>query len=397
MQNKRVVIAQRRGGSDRVGDEADVRLVPSGRGKAATLELLAYGIDRMRQTVAAIRVKARGTRASKGGQIGGPRGKIRGYTPASRARFREAILAVEPVLMPRRRGKRWHYPASFLTLTYPGSWDPNPRKWKRHLDLWFQKLKERYPKAWAIWALEFQAREAPHFHLIVYWGGSRPKEPWKECQQWISSSWAAIVGHGEPQPAHLGAGTQVRPLKNVARIRNYILKRQTKDAVPEDFGRWWGRHNREAYKMAAVLVKVLVSQEVTAEVLAEILKDWRRYWNLAEAVETYKLPRWVSGRAANGVLHAAGAWTAVFEADWVDPQSGEVLADNDNDIAPSSPINVPPVDSPLSQPSLPIPAATSKPTPPPPESSKFVYCEECNKLQNYLKAGICWVCEDPDP
>ena len=87
----------------------------------------------------------------------------------------------------------------------------------------------------------------------------------------------------------------------------------------------------------------------------------------------------------------------MFDADWVDPQSGEVVAANDNDIVPSSPINVPPVDSPLSQPSLPMPAATSKPTPPPPESSKFVYCEECNKLQNYLKAGICWVCEDPDP
>ena len=357
-----------------------------------SLQLLAYGIDRARQTVAAVRIKARRAPRNKGGQIGGRRGKIGGYTPASRARFREAILAVEPVLKPRRRGNRWHCPASFLTLTYPGSWDPDPRKWKRHLDLWLQMLKRRHPEAWAIWALEFQAREAPHFHLIVCWGGSRPKEPWKERQQWISSSWAAVVGDGEPQPSHLGAGTQVRPLESVARVRTYILKRQTKSVVPEGFGRWWGRHNREAYKAVAVLVKVLVSQELTAEVLDEIEKNWRRYWNLGEDVETYKIPRWVSGRAANDVLEAAGAWTAVFHADWVDPQSGEVVADNDNDNA-CSPVNVSPVGSPLSQPRPLIPAATPKLSPPPPENPEFVYCEECGKLQNYLVGGICWVCE----
>ena len=349
MQHKKLVTKQSEDGFAEGGPEAGVGgLLGWFRRNKVSLQLLAYGIDRGRQTVAAVRVKARGAPRNKGGQIGGWRGKIGGYTPASRARFREAILAVEPVLKPRRRGNRWHHPASFLTLTYPASWDPDPREWKRHLDRWLQKLKRRYPEAWAIWALEFQAREAPHFHLIVYWGGSRPKEPWKERQQWISSSWAAIVGHGEPQPAHLGAGTQVRPLESAAKVRNYITKRQTKDSVPEGFGRWWGIHNRKAYKAAAVLVKVLVPQELTAEVAVEILKDWRRYWNLAEGVETCKLPRWVSGRAANGVLHAAGAWTAVFDADWVNPQSGEVLADNDNDIAPSSPINVPPVDSALS-------------------------------------------------
>ena len=237
MQHKKLVTKQSEDGFAEGGPEAGVGgLLGWFRRNKVSLQLLAYGIDRARQTVAAVRVKARGAPRNKGGKIGGRRGKIGGYTPASRARFREAILAVEPVLKPRRRGNRWHHPASFLTLTYPASWDPDPREWKRHLDRWLQKLKRRYPEAWAIWALEFQTREAPHFHLIVYWGGSRPKEPWKERQQWISSSWAAIVGHGEPQPAHLGAGTQVRPLESAAKVRNYITKRQTKDSVPEGFG-----------------------------------------------------------------------------------------------------------------------------------------------------------------
>ena len=182
----------------------------------ATLQLLAYGIDRARQTVAAIRVKARGASRKKGAPIGGRRRKVTRYTLASLARFREAILAVEPVLEPRRTGNRWRYPASFLTLTYPDAWDPDPRRWKRHLDLWFQHLKRRYPHAWAIWALEVQARKAPHFHLIVHWGPTRPRETWQARRQWISSSWAAVVGRGEAQMGHRAAGTQARPLKRVA-------------------------------------------------------------------------------------------------------------------------------------------------------------------------------------
>ena len=120
MQNKRVVIVQRRGGSDRVGDEANVRLVPSGRGKTATLELLAYGIDRMRQTVAAIRVKARGTRASKGGQIGGPRRKIRGYTPASRGEVSGSHLG---------RGAGSHATAQRQALALPSEFSDTHLPW----------------------------------------------------------------------------------------------------------------------------------------------------------------------------------------------------------------------------------------------------------------------------
>lgn len=364
----------------------------------ATLQLLAYGIDRARQTVAAIRVKARGASRKKGAPIGGRRRKVTRYTLASLARFREAILAVEPVLEPRRAGNRWRYPASFLTLTYPDAWDPDPRRWKRDLDLWFQHLRRRYPHAWAIWALEVQARQAPHFHLIVHWGPTRPRETWQARRQWISSSWAAVVGRGEAQMGHRAAGTQARPLRNATKARHYITKRQSKEAVPEGFGRWWGIHNRKTYKAVKVRVEVRLAQKLTAEVLAEILGNWRRHLRLGDDAKTYKIPRWVAGRAANDVLHAADAWTALFEAEWVDPQTGEVAAANDNENAPL-PIDVPPPGSPEVELPPTIPAATLNPPPPPQETAESVHCEECGKLQNYLVRGLCWHCqwypEDP--
>ena len=365
--------------------------------KTNALQLSAYGIDRGLQTVAALRVKACGTGSAprnKAGRVGGRRGKIGRYTPASQARFREAILAVEPFLRPFRRGNRRHFPASFLTLTYPGAWDDDPREWKHHLDLWLQRLKRRHKRAWAIWALEFQARKAPHFHLIVHWDGSGPRETWKERQQWISSSWAAVVAGGEAPSDHCAAGTRARPLKSVAMARNYIIKRQSKDVVvPVGFGRWWGIHNREAYKQVAVVVRVLIPQQLTADVLAAIIEYWRRYWRLPDDVETYKLPRWVSGRAANDVLHAAQARTAVFDAVWVDPRTGEAVADNDNEYPPG-PVDVPSEGGAGSGPGPGMGAATPEAAPPY-ENPPPVCCEECGRLQTHLKDGLCWVCEDP--
>ena len=376
------------------------------------LELLAYGIDRENRTLAAVRVKARGAIGSQVRPIGGRRGKIGDYTPASRARFRDAFLAVKPVLEPRRRGNRRHRPASFVTLTYPASWDPDPRTWKRHLDLWLQKLKRRYPAAWAIWALEFQRRRAPHFHLIVCWDGSRPNEKWQERRAWISASWAAVVGRGGSQPGHLGAGTQVRAVGSAPQVRRYVTKRETKDggpadagmrvrtidsapqvrryilrrqdkgAVPEGFGRWWGIHNRKAYRAVAVRVEVQVSRELTAAIAVGIRNNWRRY--LGGAVESYKLPRWVDGHTANDVLRAAGALDEVFDADWVDLGSGEVAADKDAGGA-SVRDEAPPAGGPPSQ--------SSRPARPVPESPGIMRCERCGRPRNRLAEGLCRVCQ----
>ena len=403
------------------GAEAGARLLYWCRRNGVILEFWAYGIDRENRTVAAVRVKARGAIGNKGGQIGGRRGKIGGYTPASRARFREAIFMVEPAIRPQHRGNRRHYPASFLTLTYPASWDPDPHKWKRHLDLWFQRLKRRYPGAWAIWALEFQQRKAPHFHLIVYWGSSRPREKWKERRTWILSSWAATVGHDESQPSHPGAGTRVTAIGNVTKVRHYITKQQTKDVVPvgagaharslssvvktchyilkrqskgevpAGFGRWWGIHNRRAYKAVAVQVEVQMPQELTAAVATAIQNDWREYLQLGEDVENYTLPRWVSGPAANRVLLGAGVWEVVFAADWVDPRSGEVVTEQANDDTSSRPKV--PLPAQTSQLKPPVASQPSPPAPEPPESPGLVYCEQCGRPQTRLEHGLCWVCQ----
>ena len=133
-------------------------------------------------------------------------------------------------------------------------------------------------------------------------------------------------------------------------------------------------------------------QELTAEVLAEILENWRRRLRLGEDAKTYKIPRWVAGRAANDVLHAADAWTALFDAEWVDPQTGEIVADNDDENVPP-PIGMPPLGSHDVEPPPTMPAATPNPPPPPQGKWEFVHCEKCASLQNYLVRGLCWHCQ----
>lgn len=151
---------------------------------------------------------------------------------------------------------------AMLTLTYPGDWltvAPTGKAVKAHL----KALRKRYERAWeerlyAVWKLEFQARGAPHVHLlIVPPHGEADGMPFR---QWVSWAWADIVAHPDPEERrkHLLAGTGVDYAEGLRatdprRVGVYFLKHSTfKDKayqhiVPEEWhepgttpGRFWG-------------------------------------------------------------------------------------------------------------------------------------------------------------
>jgi hypothetical protein len=193
----------------------------------------------------------------KGGCEG--RSEITEFSRASRWRLMTTLAKVD------RRGPV----PIFLTLTYPGQWEPDGRVWKEHLNRFWKKAVRRFKKLAAPWKLEPQARMAPHFHALCF-GVSRI--PW----QWVAVNWACII-HGVKAPRAGGkngfpfgpgktgaaefrhwldnvcmlpeevkesirVGTKIEKLRSWRGVVSYVAKYLAK-AVPgawERVGRYWG-------------------------------------------------------------------------------------------------------------------------------------------------------------
>jgi hypothetical protein len=94
-------------------------------------------------------------------QGGGIRGEIKGFSRQSRARFMHQIGSINRQVYDHRR-------VLFMTLTYHRSWSEDPAEQYGQLRKWFKRMNRRWPGTVIQWRKEWQARGAPHFHLIVY-------------------------------------------------------------------------------------------------------------------------------------------------------------------------------------------------------------------------------------
>jgi hypothetical protein len=128
----------------------------------------------------------------------------------------------------------------FLTLTYPGSFSPDPGVWKRDLDVFIKRLRRAYPDAALIWKLEPQKRGAPHFHLLLFGVEHIP-------YTWLRRAWFEVVGSGDEK--HLLAGTRVERVKSWRGVMSYAAKYLGKVEAAADWpdyvGRWWGVSGRK--------------------------------------------------------------------------------------------------------------------------------------------------------
>lgn len=159
-----------------------------------------------------------------------PRGKVNGLSFRASYRLKWAIENT-PEFCTKE--------ALFICLTYPLIWPEDGREVKRHLDV-FGKRCRRIGVFFA-WALEYQSRGAPHFHLIA-----RFPDDWtlKKVREWIALNWYEVVGSGDKK--HFRAGTSAEWVRNPDCVGWYVsnyLGKQYQKKPPEGVnlpGRMWG-------------------------------------------------------------------------------------------------------------------------------------------------------------
>ena len=177
---------------------------------------------------------------------GPKREAIETFSESSRRRLRQKVHSLE-------RNVR----SKFLTLTWHEKC-PTPDEAKRALDVFFKRMKRRFPDASAIWKLEPQKRGFPHFHMLVYELPNIPYQKisrvWHECTQEVSDK------HRKSGVDVMEVGVQ----SDDGRLQVYLSKYFSKETngwpteqLPDDVaeswkrpGRFWGVWNRSCLPVA---------------------------------------------------------------------------------------------------------------------------------------------------
>ena len=177
------------------------------------------------------------------GMKGGPRGKIKAFSEASRRRMLRMIAKLEQTRKP-----------FWMDLTYPDEFFNERMDGKRlkesHLKKFYQRLGYAFPEVSLIWKLEYKGRKSgkhvgamfPHFHLLV-WG--LHDENLYDLRQMVARMWWEVCG--QLSEKHLEAGTSVSRIKSYRGVFFYAAKymgKEVEEAVSE-VGRWWGVKGRE--------------------------------------------------------------------------------------------------------------------------------------------------------
>lgn len=138
------------------------------------------------------------------------RGEIGEFSRASRKRMFDWLHTVDLEAAGR---------AIFVTLTY-GQASPDGRQSKRHLDTFLKRLVRQHSKASGLWRMEYQARGAIHYHLIV-WGVDFLDKA--EVQQ----SWSEVIGDAYMDKSHetpRAPFTRVERIRSIHGVRWYVGK-----------------------------------------------------------------------------------------------------------------------------------------------------------------------------
>lgn len=204
-------------------------------------------------------------KVSKGGEGkligGGKRGKIQGFSFASRRRLMYTIAKIKlDAELP-----------DFVTLTYPNEF-PSPSESKRHLDIYLKRLLRFFPDIGLIWKLEPQERGAPHYHMLA-WGVQT-----HDLFLFTIKNWYEIAGNGDQKHLafHMGAFgnrmcvEKVLSRKGVMRYASKYLGKTFEVAGWDETwtGRYWAVVNRENIPFGQEMIMYITQQDA---------KTWMRY------------------------------------------------------------------------------------------------------------------------
>jgi hypothetical protein len=183
---------------------------------------------------------------------GGIRGKVSGFSKASRRRCTRAIQAIAWDFV-----VEW-YLTAFVTLTFPKEY-PSPAESKVILHK-FRKRVQREFNVSAVWKMEPQRRGAPHYHLLMtFWDHLRGESLWDgeaECSIpfRVLRMWVEAVGSEDRKHRryHLIEhwAECFQWIESPKSIIRYLSKYVGKQEESPDWvwpGRWWGMWGREGF------------------------------------------------------------------------------------------------------------------------------------------------------
>jgi hypothetical protein len=164
------------------------------------------------------------------------RGTVKEFSKASRKRL--AFVASNTTVSLR----------TMITLTYPAEYPSNGKEVKAQLRKFLTWLQNETGGCEYLWFLEFQARGAPHFHILTDWPLPRDRGNKVLWYGRIAKIWYETVGSGDLK--HLQAGTRTETLRSKDGGARYAVKyaqKMRQKKVPPDYqdvGRFWG-HTRK--------------------------------------------------------------------------------------------------------------------------------------------------------
>ena len=125
-------------------------------------------------------------------------------------------------------------------LTYHNKWPSDGREFKRHLKVFLDAVRRRFPSIKFLWIAEFQSRGCPHVHLFSNLLASD-----ESARSFLASSWARIVDPGNVDllAVHSHPSNFIDwEMRRGAYLCKYLDKKAQK-CIPvgfENFGRFWG-------------------------------------------------------------------------------------------------------------------------------------------------------------
>lgn len=153
---------------------------------------------------------------------------IGSFSDNSRRRLRFRAVNAFPALV------------SQLALTYHNEWPTDGRTSKAHLNAWLTALRRILPGVGYLWLLEFQNRNAPHYHVFL------TVPPDEKTWALLAEAWARITGGTDDQLWWHGPKRGKNWIAWDMGTGSYLCKYLDKEAqksVPEGyhgFGRFWG-------------------------------------------------------------------------------------------------------------------------------------------------------------
>jgi hypothetical protein len=168
-----------------------------------------------------------------------------------------------------------HHLTSQFCLTYHNLWPIDGREFKRQVNLFLTRVRQRFKVVNYLWVAEFQSRGCPHLHLY----SSIPVSP--ENHEFLASTWHSIA---DPDSAdHLTWHRHVHTFTpwqmfTGSYLCKYLDKSHQK-AIPagfRSFGRWWG-NSRKLVEDPEIITPEEIDAELSDEAIdtetGEILEE----------------------------------------------------------------------------------------------------------------------------